>query len=54
MPNTDEEKQKIAKFVIITNTIDYLKSMLKNPDIDMNHLDAIGMCTEALMELKPK
>ena len=51
---TEEEKHKIGRFLVITNTMDYLKSMLTNPDIDKYHIDAIDLCAKALMELKPK
>ena len=51
---TEEEKHKIGRFLVITNTMEYLKSMMTNPDINKYHIDAIDLCAKALMELKPK
>jgi hypothetical protein len=51
---TEEEKHKIARFLVITNTMEYLKSMMTNPDIDKYHIDAIGLCADTLIKLKNK
>ena len=45
---------KVARFIIITNVMDYLKKMIVNPDITKYHIEAIDLCSKALMELKPK
>ena len=51
----DKEVDKfIAKYLVVTQVMDYLGLMLKNPDINENTIDAIGLCADTLIKLKNK